>query len=79
MGTFDDLLRERHEREVANYRRLQRAAAERVFRRKFGWQPASVGEIEAAFRSGSICTIDPSRHLAPDEVTRILSTATGSR
>ena len=78
VGTFDDLLRERRQREVADYRRLQRVAAERVFTRTYGRQAASVAEIEAAFPSGSIATIDPSRHLAPDEVTRILATATGA-
>lgn len=75
----DDLQRALFERQRDDYRRLQRQAAEAAFLRRFGRPAESVTEIEAAFPSGSIRTIDPTRHLAPDEVRRILSTATGSR
>ncbi|MCK6371286.1 MAG: hypothetical protein L6Q83_08185 [Gammaproteobacteria bacterium] len=80
MASFTDLEREWLDRQRRDYQRLQTEAAHRLFERRFGRPAESVAEIEAAFPSGSIATIDPARHLTEAECMRILSagsTATG--
>jgi len=78
VGTLDDIERDRLSRQLRAYRRLQEHVARQIYERRFGRLAESVAEIEAAFPSGSISTIDPHRHLTPEAIQRILSTATGA-
>lgn len=78
MASIADLQAELHDRQRRQYQRLQRAAAEAAFQRKHGRPPADLAELERAFLSRTIATVDPSRHLSESDVMRILSTATGA-
>lgn len=78
MTSIADLERARLDRQRRQYQRLQRAAAEAAFQKKHGRPAADLAELERAFLSRTIATVDPTRHLSETDVMRILSTATGA-
>lgn len=54
------------------YRRLQRVAAEAAFERRHGRAAANLAELEGAFLSRTIATVDPARYLTAAEMRRAL-------
>jgi hypothetical protein len=68
-----DLERERQDRERAEYRRLQERAAAVAYERKHGRPAGDLGELERAFKSGTVQTVDPCRYLSPAEIAAALA------
>jgi len=68
--TVDDLQRDLLDRQRADYRRLQVAAAEVAFERRHGRPAESMDELAAAFLSRTTATVDPTMHLTDREITR---------
>lgn len=75
--TCGDLQAAFEARRIAQYRRLQRLAAEAGFERKHGRKPANLDELAAACRGGTVETIDPLRYLDEATCARVMAGATG--
>ena len=73
MTSIADLEAEHREREWSEYRKLQERAAAVAYERKHGRPAADLGELNRAFRSGTVQTVDPCRYLSPAEIAAALA------